>query len=59
MLIFTFYLYKARDHEKANIKILMDKIKKIRSIELSLARKSINKAEKYKIKWKTFENISF
>ena len=59
LLIFKFYLYKARDHKKTNIKILKDKIKNIRTIELSLARKSINKSKKYKKKWKPFENISF
>ena len=37
----------------------MDKIRNIRTIELSLARKSISKSKKYKKKWKTFENISF
>ena len=57
LLIFKFYLYKTRDHKKTNIKILRDKIRNIRTIELSLARKSINKSKKYKKKWKAFENI--
>ena len=55
LLIFKFYVYKARSIKEVNFNILKRKIKKVQEMEKNKSKNNSNKYAKYKKKWKISE----
>ena len=55
LLIFKFYVYKARSIKEVNLNILKRKIKKVQETEKNISKNNANKYAKYKKKWQILE----
>ena len=55
LLIFKFYVYKARSIKEVNFNILKRKIKNVQEMEKNISKNNANKYAKYKKKWQIIE----
>ena len=56
LLIFKFYIYKARSTKEVNFNILKIKIKKVQGTEKNISKNNADKYAKYKKKWQILEH---
>ena len=55
LLIFKFYVYKARSIKNVSFNVLKIKIKKVQEAEKNISKNNANKYAKYKKKWQSLE----